>query len=405
MNKKSREVAFILLRKWQKKKSILDKDFASFFSLKEKDLRFVKEIVYGTIRRYFSLLYLYKKLIRKKPTFLRPRERLIFYMFFYQRCFMEKVPDYAMVNESVELAKKYARPFLVSFFNAALRKVTSEQSDLPEENLSIYYSFPKFFIALLLKQYDLPTTENILSVQNHFFLPMIRARNEIEKSEAALVYEGKSKVYQLEKDQSLTPFLKTASYYVQNITPVVLIEKLSQNFQPKKILDLCSAPGGKLLLSHDLFPKAILYANDISKRKIELLEENLKKYQIAAKVTISPGQSFKSTEKFDLIILDVPCSNSGVLHKRAEARWRITEKRLEQLNELQFQLIKNAYTFLEKGGQIWYMTCSILEDENEKMIERAAKEFRLEIVKTEKILPNMKGWDGGFACSLRKKVN
>jgi len=402
MNKKAREISYTILRKWQKKKNIIDKDFKN---LSEKDTCFIKEVIFGTIRSYLSLTSIYREKINKRPTYLEPSERLIFYIAFYQRYFMSKVPIYAIVNESVNLAKKYARPFLVSFFNAALRKVINKEIDLPEDNLSIFYSYPKYLIDLLLKQYDLSTVKRILSTQNHFFLPMIRIRDEKEKAKGLLIYKGKSKVYQLEKDQGLNEYLNVASCYVQNVTPVFLIEKLSQNFQPKMMLDLCSSPGGKLILAHDIFPNAKIYANDISRKKIDLLRSNLKKYAIQANLSISQGQSYKSQENFDLIILDVPCSNSGVLHKRAEARWRITEKRLEQLNELQFQLIKNAYALLENGGQIWYMTCSILEDENEKMIERAAKEFHLEIVKTEKIIPNMQGWDGGFACSLRKKEN
>ena len=404
MNNKSRKIAFFLLEKWQRNKTVIDIDLV-LSKLKEKDVSLIKEIIFGTIRHYLSLTYIYRNEIKKRPTSLKPSERLIFYMAFYQRYFMSKIPTYAIVNESVNLAKKFARPFLVTFFNAVLRKVMQKEISFPKDNLSIYYSYPKYFIDLLLNQYDMFTTKNILSVQNQFFSPMIRSRKEREISDELKIYDGITSVFQLKKNEPLTGYFKDSAFYVQNVTPVVLIENLSKTFLAKKVLDLCASPGGKLILAHDIFPNAKFYANDVSDKKIKRLEENLKKYQIQAILSISQGQTYQSNEKFDLIILDVPCSNSGVLHKRAEARWRITEKKLKELKELQLKLIQNASTLLEEQGQIWYLTCSILKEENEDIIKQAAEDYHLEILKTEKILPNEKGWDGGFGCALRKKHN
>jgi len=171
---------------------------------------------------------------------------------------------------------------------------------------------------------------------------------------------------------------------------------------PARILDLCASPGGKLLAAHDLFPQAKLYANDVSPEKIMRLSQNLAKYGVKADLNCGQGEDYQSSELFDLIILDVPCSNSGVLNKRPEARWRLTPKVIEGLRQTQSRLVKHAADLLAPGGVIWYLTCSILKSENEEMIEDVIQHDRLEKVFSKIVLPNYEGWDGGFGCVLRK---
>src|SRR5690606_22233382 len=99
-------------------------------------------------------------------------------------------------------------------------------------------------------------------------------------------------------------------------------------------------------------------------------------------------------------ILDVPCSNSGVLNKRAEARWRISWQSIKELEKIQMNLLRNASKLLSEKGQIWYLTCSILKPENERVVAWAAKELALSVISQQTILPHQEGWDGGFAAAL-----
>ncbi len=114
------------------------------------------------------------------------------------------------------------------------------------------------------------------------------------------------------------------------------------------------------------------------------------------------GELFQSDQKYDLILVDAPCSNSGVYHKRVEARWRFSPTALEELSDLQAEILERAASLLTPGGQLWYMSCSILQEENEETIE-FADSLALTCLHQEKVLPNRKGWDGGFACSFIRK--
>jgi 16S rRNA (cytosine967-C5)-methyltransferase len=103
-----------------------------------------------------------------------------------------------------------------------------------------------------------------------------------------------------------------------------------------------------------------------------------------------------------VIILDVPCSNSGVFNKRPEARWRLTAESLQELKEIQMKLLGHAAELLASGGVVWYLTCSILRDENEGLLSKACEQFGLVVEYSQTVLPNEDGWDGGFGALLRK---
>ncbi len=444
--KNPREEAFLALIFAQRGGYL--EDFFQKTSLLKKDLSLAYEIAHGVQRRKLSLEFLADQLyissqhtnkkdskksksqkIKPKKLKLKTKERLLLYTALYQYFFMDRVPLYAVVDETVGLAKKYFHPRLGAFFNALLRaldKIDQKELSLPTgqspsaKELSVYYSYSQFFVEKLLKQYDLEKTTNLLELMNKPAPLMARFRESIKEKEneddvlkkkaisttdLKAVFMGRLKVFQLEKGQELENYFKDSHFYIQNVTPVYLIEKLSENlsFKPANILDLCSAPGGKLLALRDLLPSAKLYANDVSEEKIKLLQENLEKYQIT-EATVSQGKAeeFCSSEKFDLIVLDVPCSNSGVLNKRAEARWRLEPQKLKELQKSQFQMLKHALSLLSDKGQIWYLTCSILKAENEDLVEKAQKELGLKVKGSFLQLPNSEGWDGGFGCSLSR---
>jgi len=116
------------------------------------------------------------------------------------------------------------------------------------------------------------------------------------------------------------------------------------------------------------------------------------------------GENLHLDQKFDLIILDVPCSNTGVLHKKVEARWGLSKDHIHGLCDLQFHLFKHALDLLSDEGKIWYLTCSILSAENESFVEKVTKELPVALDgKTYKVLPDEQGWDGGFGCVFKKE--
>jgi 16S rRNA (cytosine967-C5)-methyltransferase len=376
------------------------------------DYHLAQEIAYGAIRMALSLDYIAVQLTSQRKLSTKLSERALLRSALYQACFMDRLPLYAIVNETVSIARKYFHESFAKFLNAILRKLSEFRPRLPMErnasDMSVRHSYPLFYIQELIHDYGIDQAENILHLGNQPALTMFRIRPEetFTSMESVEILVDSKVPFGIIRDSSLVSKIsESKKYYIQNATPAALINTLHQGIKdPKHILDLCASPGGKLIAVHDYFPRATLTANDVSKKKVKILEQNCKKYSIEALLTYSPGETFVSSKFFDIVILDVPCSNTGVLNKRPEARWRLSEEKLRNLQELQWSLLKNACSLLNDQGEIWYLTCSILKRENELLMNKACKELSLKIKKQQTILPNIKGWDGGFACAMQKNV-
>ncbi len=371
------------LKRWQNKDHPSPRDFA-----------FAYEIASGAARMALSLDYIATQLSDNKKLSLKVKEKALLRAALYQYYFMTKVPLYAIVNETVELAKKYCHRSFVGYLNALLRRLENTTLQLPEDlsvpSLSIRYSYPSYFIAKLISDYGQETAINVLKAGNTSPITTARMRSE-------------AKTIWIDDPSQIQQIAESTDYYIQNATPIDLINELaSRTKSPASILDLCSSPGGKLLAAHDIFPEAQLFANDVSEEKIKRLSENLTKYGVKATLTCGDGSLYPNDRSFDVVILDVPCSNSGVLNKRHEARWRLTEDALKELKVTQQKLLQNSVKLIGSEGIIWYLTCSILKDENERLLQELCSGFGLEIVYTKTILPNENGWDGGFAALLNR---
>lgn len=407
----ARLAAFLALLAWHKDGIYLSDTLQRIRqkeSISPLEIDLAREIAYGVMQRSLTLEYITKELSQNKKIRLKPKEKILLHIALYQALFLKKIPLYAIVNEAVQLAKKQCHSSFAGFVNALLRKVADKLPRLPSgdslHSLSMQYSYPEYFISLLIKDYGLEKTKEILFAENLPGKTMVRFRPGAKENPSLHIIQSKPcKMAILTDNRAMDQIVHSNEYYIQNSTPAYLLGHFSSSIpQPKKILDLCSSPGGKLILAHDIFPKAELFANDISAAKLQRLEENFKKYGIQATLSCYRGEEFHSNELFDLIILDVPCSNTGVLNKRPEARWRISPHSLEEQKSLQSKLLAHGINFLKSAGEIWYLTCSILKNENELLIEKAAKELNLEIVEMKTILPNEEGQDGGFGARLRK---
>lgn len=414
----ARKAAYIALCKALKKEQFLSETLQEWHE-KEKpsssDFHLAQQIAYGTFQKWKSLDYLAKQLNAPRPLKLKLKERALVNLALYQALYLERVPLYAICDEMVSLAKEETHSSFANFLNALLRKIPATQLKLPEgmdpESLSIRYSYPLFFVTELLKKYALEKTEHILDEGNTPPKIMVRLRSLPENfcANSEIFHSpfsvGSFQFATLTQPSFLEKIATSKDFYIQNATPAFLINFCAQhsllNSPPQMIVDLCASPGGKLLAAHDLFPLAKLYANDLSPQKIAKLGQNLQKYALQAPITMGEGQSYPLENKFDIVILDVPCSNSGVLNKRPEARWRLESDVLDKLKVTQYELLKRAASLLNERGEIWYLTCSILPQENELFLESVASELSLKILETHLQLPQ-DSWDGGFAAILTK---
>ncbi|MFQ5728938.1 MAG: transcription antitermination factor NusB [Waddliaceae bacterium] len=413
--KNPREAAFLALLISIREESFLDDTLERWRENKTPssvDFDLAKEIAYGSARMLNALDYVASQLANTKKLNLKLRERVLMRTAIYQYYFMDRVPLYAITNESIDIAKKYCHETFVKFLNAVLRRLSEDRPELPKgetvPEISIRYSYPVFYVQELIQNYGLEKAETILEAGNKPVPTMFRirpqAKEEIRNKEGIELLAGTLSPIAVIRDPSLVPTIaQSPDYYIQNVAPAVLIHTLAKNAKtPRRILDLCASPGGKLIASHDQFPDAELFANDVSPEKLKPLSENCAKYGISATLSSSRGQDYSSDDTFDLVILDAPCSNSGVLNKRPEARWRISPKNLEHLEELQMQLLRNVVNLIPEDGEIWYITCSVLKRENTRLVDKACETLNLQVRAKETILPNLDGWDGGFACALQK---
>lgn len=377
------------------------------------DFRFAQQIAYGACKMALALDYLASQASDKKKLTLKLKERALVRLAVYQFYYLDRVPLYAIADEMLKIARKHCHQRFVNYLNALLHKLPSQPFVLSDsdsiQDLSVRYSYPLFFVQELIADYSLEQAKEVMALGNRPALTMARLRPRLSQEDALEL--GCIETFAtpepfpmaILKDPALISSLgDSPQIYIQNITPAVFIKNLGKQLRaaPQRILDLCASPGGKLIAVHDAFPQAILYANDISPERIKRLSENCIKYGLTVDLSCAAGEAFSSPDRFDLIILDVPCSNSGVLNKRPEARWRLSEAALVDLNQTQLRLIEHAKTLLTPQGVLWYMTCSILKKENEALMQRASKLFNLQIDHQQTILPDAAGWDGGYACAL-----
>ncbi|PJD95129.1 MAG: hypothetical protein CK425_09375 [Parachlamydia sp.] len=410
-----REAAFLAVLTFLKEgtfiRESLDK-WQKTHSPSRMDFNLALDLASGTVRMGLALDYIAKKIANRTSLSLKVKERALLRTALYQAVFRKDIPLYAIGQEAGTLSKKYCHAVFSKFLNAVIRKLGDGVPALPAgksaEALSIHYSYPVLLVAYFLKVFGLEKTVDLLQLGNNPPKVMVRLRS-LETPEEADKLEripgGPPEMRHLKDAQWLSTLAQSPNFYIQNGTPFLLMSHLSReaSLKPHSILDLCASPGGKTLLAHDLYPEAQLFANDVSSQKMERLRANCQKYDLDAVLTCANGEEFVSEQLFDLIIVDAPCSNTGVLSKRPEARWRFSEETCKNLEETQCKLLRHAATLLNPHGEIWYLTCSILDFENEKLIQQVCQENDLHVRTQLTIYPTETGLDGGFACALQRK--
>jgi len=369
----------------------------------------------------------------------------------YELIYSPATAEYAIVNEAVENAKAVAGKKQTAFVNAVLRQIARhiqnrqamlspanaqrtlpqtfstgcefdtdilpDPKDSPADFLSVAFSLPKWLISNWLDEYGAELAQQICFASNR--RPSIYIRpNTLKTTILALAdsfyREGidheivcDEEMIRVKSPRAVTELLGFAEglFSVQDISAV----KPLQLLQPKPqwaILDLCAAPGTKTTQLAELTAdKAKIIATDIDGERLKKVKENINRLNIKS-VTVIEYEKLFENSKFDAVLLDVPCSNTGVLAKRVEARYRIKPKAVKELAEIQSGLLKTAASMLKPKGKICYSTCSIQRLENNELIRDFLQEnpdFKLE---SERLtLPSAQGFDrdGGYAAIITGK--
>ena len=397
-------------------------------NLTEKDIGLIYEIVYEVTTWRLTLDEIIKKYSKIKIKKISPWILNILRMEIYQIIFLDKIPKSAAVNESVNLAKRYGHASSSNFVNAILRKI--EKNDYEEffkieddiERISKTTSMPKWIVEELMKSNDEKEVEQICKNSN--IKPKVTIRvNTLKINKQELIERLKEKNTECkETAEKLDDFLilekvknienveefKQGYFTIQDISAGQTAKIL--NPQPGElVLDACSAPGGKTTYMAELMKnKGKIEAWDIHEHRTKLVEQNAQRLGIniiETKVKDASLYDESLKEKFDKILLDVPCLGIGVIKRKPDIKWQRKPEDIEKITEIQKKILNNCSKYLKNNGTIVYSTCSILKDENEEVVNEFLKEnseYYIKPEETRNILPNQEE-DGFFICKIYKK--
>lgn len=443
MASKPRELAAIILEKIETEGAYSNLELNAFkakYQLNEQDHAFLTELVYGVMQQK-RLLDFYISPFEKSPENLDNWILQILRIAVYQMVFLDRVPDYAAINEAVNYAKKRGHKGIGSYVNAVLKNIQRhELNDVAKlknqiKKISIPYSLPDWLVNQFIDQFGETETEKMAQSFNKRAKTTIRVNtNKITMPEAKA--ELKKAGFETE-DSPLSPeglILKQGlpinhPLYQQALISIqdessMLIAPALQVEPHHRVLDVCAAPGGKS--SHiatflDADKGGILYSSDIYEHKTQLLEQMVKRQGIESVVKVSQLDATKASEaydneSFDRILVDAPCSGIGLLRRKPDIRYAKAEETVANLPTLQLDILNEVAPLLKVGGEMVYSTCTILEAENQQVIAAFLAEhpeFELQPIKSippfyqdnqgeVTILPHHFDSDGFYLVSLVK---
>lgn len=386
---------------------------------------FVTKLVYGVVERKNYLDYIISKLSSTKLSKMDIVIVIILEMALYQIIYMDKVPESAAVNEAVKLAK-IVNKRLSGFVNANLRNFLRNKDDLmkiniddEDERLAVKYSINEEFLELLKSDYDTETVNNFLKRSMDERLLNLRVNTKKTTKDSIKAVLDKFNIKYEESDISVDSLIiydkvsdvvkslfKQGYVSFQDATSSSLQDYIELN-HGDKVLDLCAAPGGKSMHMAEKLEMGSITSCDIYEHKINLLKNEANRLGLDnINFQINDAMKLKKEfiNKFDKVLLDVPCSGSGIISRKPEIKYQIDLKELKELNDKQWKILNISKEYVKKGGLLVYSTCSILKLENEIMMKKFLEEnndFNLE--KFIKHMPTEKINDGFFISYLRKE--
>lgn len=417
--KNQRRIIIELLNKLELENLDLSDLLSEDYGLNNQEFGFVKTIVYGTIRYKITLDYIIKKSSKIKFSKIHKNIKNILRISLYQLIYMDHIPDRAVVNEGVELAKIYGNKGSTSFVNGMLRNFIRNKTKLLDfENLnkydmlSIKYSFPVWLVKEIEDSYSNYNIENILSEFNEESLFGIRS-NSKQITNKELINKLNNKNYKtvkmknsnngiiVENPQNIfsSDIYNEGLFYVQSESSQLVSETIKKYIDPEYVLDMCSAPGGKLTHIYEISSniKSIV-GLDISDDKIQLIKENINRLKhFDIKTNVQDGTIFNKeyNDKFDLIILDSPCSALGLIKKYPNIKYEKSLEDIKNLSIIQEKLLENASKYVKNNGIISYSTCSFTKKENEIIINNfLEKNKNFKLLEFLKISPTDFNSDG-----------
>lgn len=397
-------------------RDVLDK----YQYLGKQERAFLTRLMEGTLERQLTLDYVIDQFSKTRVKKMKPLIRNLMRMSVYQIMYMDSVPDSAVCNEAVKLARKRGFSGLSGFVNGVLRSVARGWREVRFPNLSVTYSMPEWIVDIWTENYGEEktrqileglTAENRLTIRTNLSAVTPEELVNKLKAEGVTVHAVPELPYAFEISgldylAGLKSF-KEGLFYVQDVSSMLVAETAA----PKKndyVIDVCAAPGGKSInAAISVGADGKVYSRDVSDYKAGLIEENvlrlgLNNIEVQVKDALVMDESMR--EKADVVIADLPCSGLGVMGRKPDIRYNITEDKLVSLKELQQSILSVVQAYVKQGGIMMYSTCTINSEENEANADWLCKEYGFKKIEYRQILPGKNGGtDGFFVAKLRRE--
>ena len=357
----------------------------------------------------------------------RPALQNLLRLGLYQIFWLDRIPPHAAVHETVELAKRSGYTGQAGFINALLRGYLRETAEikkiLADMKLSqpaLGWSHPEWLVEKWRTRFGEEKMRALLEWNNTPPKPFARV-NTLKTDAARLTHQwgdeqvtfepvtrdwtGEALAFELLSHPPLNSLasLRDGGFYLQD--PSTLLAPAQLGAQPgETILDLCAAPGGKTtFIAQQMGNQGRIIACDLEPGRLKLIRENAARLGVSCVEPILASALSLEPAAFDRILVDAPCSNTGVMRRRVDLRWRISPDEISRLRTTQLELLQLAATRLKPGGVLVYSTCSLEPEENTEVVKlflAAQPGFTLEMER--QLLPFVDTVDGAFVARLKK---
>lgn len=387
---------------------------------------FVRELVYGVLENKMLLDYLIDRIVPTGSAKIKTSDRIVLRMGIYQLEYMNSVPEYAAVNESVELAKRFCRG-RQGFINASLRAFIKgkyaiglpDRGDDEVRHLSVRYSYEPWIVELWLGQYNADFVEELLKAGNAAPDLVVRAnslkttRDELVQRLAAsgcVVEIGNlcDEAIHIKKGTALIDnnLYRGGMYSIQDEASMFVAAMLDPR-PGDTVMDVCAAPGGKTMaIAERMGNTGRVVASDVYIRKLNLIEKEAKRLGISIVETRTWDATkvdSEMTEKADKVLVDAPCTGLGTVRRKPEIKYKKRTADMDSLPAKQLLILTASSKYVKPGGTLIYSTCTINPNENQKVTGEFLKRnpsFKKE--EAIQLMPNVNGTDGFFICKMQR---
>lgn len=414
--------------------------------LDAKEKAFIKRVTEGTIERKLQIDYILDSISKVPVIKMKPLVRALLRLSAYQILFMDAVPDAAVCNEAVKLAKKRKFGTLQGYVNGVLRNLSRQKDAIaypnaekePATYMSVVYSMPEWLVEHFMRSYDRDTVEKIFQSFLKSSPVTLRLEESLSKEDRdALLTAWEEKgivvtqhpylpyAVQIEKVEGVRhlPGYDKGLFTVQDVSSMLVVEAAGIK-EGQTVIDICASPGGKSLhAASKLAGTGKVLSFDLTEAKVSRMEENRLRMHKDNMITAVGDARIYQEDLYrlaDVVIADVPCSGLGVIGKKQDIKFHVSAESLQEIVTLQKEILKNAAAYVKAGGVLMYSTCTINPEENEKMVEWLCSLFPLEPESMSaylpeplkeagshgmvQLLPGIHKTDGFFFAKLRKAL-